>query len=80
MSLLAITARTAKVGYDQGIDIDALEVLVNEGQFGAGTEVVGQSVERKVGHVLTHLESEMNFAAKCFFNKKPAKSYDEVMN
>ena len=37
---------------DQCIDIDALEVLANEGQSGVGTQIVGQSFDKKIGHVL----------------------------
>ncbi len=38
---------------DQRVDIDALEVLANEGQSGVRTQVVGQSFDKKVGHVLS---------------------------
>ena len=36
---------------DRGIDIDALEILVDQSQPGVGAEAVGQFFDNKVGHL-----------------------------
>ena len=64
---------------DQCVDIDAFEVLANERESGVRTQVIGQSLDKKVGHVLAHLQGELDLVAKCLISiKKPPKSHVEV--
>jgi hypothetical protein len=53
--------------------------LTNQCQSGMGTEVVGQSLDKKVGHVLAHLQGELDLAANSLISiRKPGKSHAEV--
>ena len=47
MSLLAMPRASRESRIDQSVDIDALEVFANERQSGVGTQVVGQSFDKK---------------------------------